>query len=311
MKLAFLFAGQGTQKVGMGADFYEKYPSFRRIFDSVNLDFDLKTVCFEGPQEVLNITRYTQPCMTAFACGVSELFKERGIIPEASAGLSLGEYSALCCAGAFSPEDAVILTAYRGQEMTKAAEGIESAMVAVMGIGRDELKEVCLEASCHGICEIANYNCPGQIVIGGEKNAVMSACELSKERGAKRCIPLNVSGPFHTSFMKPAGDALKEKFENTKFSPLSFPVIFNATGRTLNENETIPQLLVKQVQSSVYLEDSIKLMEEMGIDTIVEIGPGKALSAFVKKTARGITTISVETAEEFEKAVSLIKGESI
>lgn len=309
MKCGFLYAGQGTQRVGMGADFYDKYPAFREVFDKPELDFDLKRVCFEGPEETLSLTAYTQPCMVAFAAGVTELFKNAGIVPEVAAGLSLGEYSALCAAGVFNPKTAVELTAFRGKVMTEAAKGRTCSMAAVMNLDRNKLQEACTNASSLGVCEIANYNCPGQIVIGGDTEAVNKACELAKEAGAKRCIPLKVSGPFHTSLMKPAGDALKQRFLATEFSAPHFPVIFNATGKTLAEGETIPSLLVKQVQSSVYLEDSIRLMEQMGVDTVVEIGPGKALSGFVRKTAGTINTIPVETAEDFEAAVAALKGE--
>ena len=308
MKLAFLYAGQGTQHVGMGADLYEKYPAFRTAFDAASLDFDLKKLCFEGPEEQLNQTQYTQPCMVAFAAGATAVLYEQGIEPAMAAGLSLGEYSALHAAGVFSAKTAVELVAFRGRAMAQAVQDRPCGMAAVLRLDREPLRKCCEEASALGVAEIANYNCPGQIVIGGDAAAVERACALAKEAGAARCVPLKVSGPFHTSLMAPAGDALREKFQSVSFGPMAFPVLFNCTGTTLPEGQTIPALLERQVQSSVYLEDAIRAMEAAGVDTIVEIGPGKALSAFVKKTAKGIKTIPVETAEELEAAVAALKG---
>ncbi len=308
MKLAFLYAGQGTQHVGMGADLYEKYPAFRGAFDAAGLDFDLKKLCFEGPEDQLNQTQYTQPCMVAFAAGVTAVLNEQGVRPAVAAGLSLGEYSALHAAGVFDARTAVELVAFRGKAMAQAVQNRPCGMAAVLRLDRTALQECCTAASFLGVAEIANYNCPGQIVVGGDAAAVDRVCELAKGAGAARCVPLKVSGPFHTSLMAPAGDALREKFQTVAFGPMAFPVLFNCTGAALQAGETIPALLERQVQSSVYLEDSIRAMAEAGVDTIVEIGPGKALSAFVKKTAKGIRTIPVETAEELAAAVAALKG---
>lgn len=304
MKLGFLFAGQGSQKPGMGKDFYDKYEAFREIFDC--LTEEEKQAAFEGPAEKLSDTRYTQPVMVAFAAGVTALLREKNIDPEMAAGLSLGEYSALSAAGVFSPQEAVSLVRKRAEEMSKAAEGVDCAMSAVLGLDRESVRQSCGEASeiTGQKVQPANFNCPGQIVISGEKPAVEKAVELLTEKGAKRCMSLPVSGPFHTDFMKPAGEALEEVFKNTNFGGMKFPVIFNAVGRKKNDDETVAQLLVKQVSSSVCFEDTIKLMEKEGIDTILEIGPGKALSGFVKKTAPGIKIFNIDTAEDFEKVSS-------
>lgn len=310
MKLAYLFAGQGTQHVGMGADLYEKYPAFQAAFDAAELDFDLKKLCFEGPEEQLNQTQYTQPCMVAFAAGVTAVLSQQGIRPAMAAGLSLGEYSALHAAKVFDAKTAVELVAFRGKAMAQAVGGRPCGMAAVLKLDREPLRDCCAAASELGVVEIANYNCPGQIVIAGDAAAVERACVLAKEAGAARCVPLKVSGPFHTSLMAPAGDALREKFRTVCFNAMEIPVLFNCTGTVLGEGETIPALLEKQVQSSVYLEDTIRAMEAHGVDTILEIGPGKALSAFVKKTAKSIKTLPVETAEELEAAVAALKGEA-
>lgn len=310
MNLAFLYAGQGNQHAGMGQDLYETYPLFRQILDDAPVDFDLKKLYFEGPEAQLSQTRYTQPCMVAFAAGVTALLKERGIVPQAAAGLSLGEYSALQAAGVFTPREAIALAAFRGKAMEEAAQGMESAMYAVLNLDRNTLEEVCRKASEKGPVYLANYNCPGQIVIGGGREGAEEACRLALEAGARRCLPLKVSGPFHTPLMAPAGKALEEHFAGLSFGEMAFPVYFNCLGRPKTAEETIPQLLVRQVQTSVYMEDTIRHMADAGIDTIVEVGPGKALSGFVKKTAPHIRTIPVETAQQLEDAVTLLKKEN-
>ena len=310
MKLAFLYAGQGSQHAGMGQDLYEAYPLFRQILDDAPVDFDLKKLCFHGPEDQLSQTRYTQPCMVAFAAGITVLLKERGITPQAAAGLSLGEYSALQAAGVFTPREAIALAAFRGKAMEEAAQGMESAMYAVLNLDRNTLEEVCRKASEKGPVYLANYNCPGQIVIGGSREGAEEACRLALEAGARRCLPLKVSGPFHTPLMAPAGKALEEHFAGLSFGEMAFPVYFNCLGRPKTAEEAIPQLLVRQVQTSVYMEDTIRHMADAGIDTIVEVGPGKALSGFVKKTAPQIRTIPVETAQQLEDAVTLLKKEN-
>ena len=308
MKLAFLYAGQGTQHAGMGRDLYEAYPNFRAVLDSAPVDFDLKKLCFEGPEETLSQTQYTQPCMVAFAAGVTAVLYEKGVRPDMAAGLSLGEYSALCAAGVFDPVTAIDLVAFRGKAMAGAVQDRPSAMAAVLMLDRATLQKCCDAASRLGVAEIANLNCPGQIVIGGDAAAVEEAGRLAKEAGAKRVMPLKVSGPFHTSLMAPAGEALAKRFQTVDFGAMQFPVLFNCKGDVLGEGDSIPSLLVRQVQSSVHMEDTIRNMAAHGVDTILEIGPGKALSGFVKKTEKGITTYAVETAEDLEAAVAALKG---
>lgn len=308
MSLAFLYAGQGSQHPGMGADLYEAHPAFRAVLDAAGVDFDLKTTMFTDPDGVLNLTEYTQPCMVAFAAGMTALLAERGIVPDYAAGLSLGEYSALQCAGVFTAPQAISLAAFRGKAMAAAAAGRPCGMTAVLGLDREKLQEACRQAAGAGVVEIANYNCPGQLVIGGEQAAVDQAAALAKELGAKRCLPLKVSGPFHTSLLAPAGDALREKFRETAFGAMRIPVLFNCLGREMGPEDTIPALLEKQVQTSVYMEDTIRRLAELGVDTIVEIGPGKALSGFVKKTAPAIKTYAVETCADLDALSAALKG---
>ena len=307
MKLGFLYAGQGSQTVGMGKDFYEKYPSFREVLDAAQPGFDLKQVSFEGPAETLNETKYTQPCMVAFAVGVTRVLAEVGITPAIAAGLSLGEYSALYAAGVFAEQQVIDLVAFRGNAMQSAVQGRECKMIAVLGLEREKIYEGCrkVQEQLPGLCcEPANFNCPGQITVSGDAEAVDAAAEVMKELGAKRVLPVKVSGPFHTSLMKPAGDQLKERFAGENFGEMSLPVVFNALGREKTGEEEIPVLLEKQVQTSVFFEDTIRYMAEQGIDAFVEIGPGKTLSKFVQKTV----SVPCYTVEKTEDVAALVEA---
>ncbi len=310
MKLAFIYAGQGSQKVGMGKDLYLAYPEYKAIIDEAAPMY--QELMQEGPIEELSKTQYTQPCMVAFAAGVTAVLFAHGIKPAMAAGLSLGEYSALYAANVFDAKTVVALAAFRGRQMEEAAKGIDHKMSAVLGAKREAIQNVCVEVSKQGFgyVDIVNYNCPGQFVICGERIAVEKAEELAMIEEAKRCIALNVSGPFHTKFMKPAGDALHQECIKISFKHLAFPVVFNATADFMKEDETIPELLVKQVQSSVYFEDSIRKLIEQGIDTFVEIGPGKVLSGFVKKIDREVTLYQIETATELQEFINLMEGQN-
>lgn len=311
MKIGFLYAGQGSQCVGMGKDLYEEYPEFREVYDNIDLDFDVKKCCFEGPIEQLGQTRYTQPCMVAFAVGVTDILEANGIKPEIAAGLSLGEYSALYASGVFEKKQVIDLVAFRGKYMEEAVTGRDTGMIAVMSLDRDSIKECCLAAAAefeapYNVAEVANYNTPIQVTVAGDTPVIKRAGELMMEKGARRIVPLAVSGPFHTSLMKPAGDKLAERFMNEEFKEMSFPVIFNATGKTLEEGKSIKEMLEIQVQSSVYFEDSIRYMIEQGVDTFVEIGPGKTLSGFVKKIDKSLTTYSIEDVASLKATIEAL-----
>ena len=274
MKLAFIYAGQGSQTVGMGKSLYDSYPAARPVFDNTEIDFDLKRVCWQGPAELLNRTEYTQPCMVA--------------------------------AGVFDQQTAITLTRIRGQAMEQTVKGMDGRMAAVLGLDRTALQKVCDEAGSLGVVQIANYNCPGQMVIGGEAAAVERAAALALEGGARRVVPLNVSGPFHTSLLEPAARKLAEALKGTELKNPHIPVIFNATAAPLKPGETVAELLTRQVMSPVYFEDSLRAMERAGIDTFIEIGPGRVLSGFVRKTCPSVRVLGVEDAESLEAAVAAI-----
>lgn len=314
MKIGFLYAGQGSQKVGMGKDLYDTYSVFKETIDNAVLDFDIKEVMFEGPMEKLSLTSYTQPCMVSFAVGVTGILREKGIVPDMAAGLSLGEYSALYSSGVFKENQVISLVEYRGKVMEEAVTGRDVGMIAVMGLDRDSIKEACeiahkeFENSEFNVAEIANYNTPVQITVSGDSPVIKRAGEIMMEMGAKRIVPVAVSGPFHTSLMKPAGDKLAERFKHEEFGKMNVPVVFNATGKEIDSSVTIEKMLEIQVQSSVYFEDSVRYMIEKGIDTFIEIGPGKTLSGFVKKIDRSLTTYSIEDVRSLEAAVEAINS---
>lgn len=301
-KTAFLFAGQGSQHVGMGRDLYETYPVFREVIDNAHLDFDLRSLMFEGPDEQLSQTRYTQPCMVAFAAGMTAVLAEMGVRPDYVAGLSLGEYSALAAAGVFEPQQAIQLAAFRGSAMAHAAEGRACAMVSILGVAREAVESAVelAAAAGQGTVEVSNYNCPGQTVIAGDAPAVELAAAATRDAGARRCIPLHVSGPFHTSLLHAAGDALHERFKEESFGEMRVPVLFNCLGHEMGADDSIPALLERQVQSAVRMEDTIMRLGELGVDRVIEVGPGKVLSGLVRRCTKAIRCVSIETREDVE-----------
>lgn len=301
-KTAFLFAGQGSQHVGMGRDLYETYPVFHEVIDNAHLDFDLRSLMFEGPDEQLSQTRYTQPCMVAFAAGMTAVLDELEIKPDYVAGLSLGEYSALAAAGVFESQQAIQLAAFRGSAMARASEGRACAMVSILGLAREAVESAVelAAAAGQGTVEVSNYNCPGQTVIAGDTSAVELAAAAARDAGARRCIPLHVSGPFHTSLLHSAGDALHERFEEEPFGEMRVPVLFNCLGHEMGAGDSIPALLERQVQSAVRMEDTIMRLVELGVDRVIEVGPGRVLSGLVRRCTKAIHCVSIETREDVE-----------
>lgn len=293
MKTAFVFPGQGSQKAGMGKDLYDNFEASRKIFDEAGdaLGFDLKTLCFEGPDERLKLTEIAQPAILTVSIAA---FAALGKMPDMTAGHSLGEYSALVCAGVIEFRDAVKLVNKRGKFMQDAVPVGEGSMAAVLGLDREKLAEALSKASLSGIVEAANFNSPGQIVISGSAKGVEEAGRLCKEAGAKRVMPLSVSAPFHCSMMKPAADKLAAELENVPFKDARIPVVANVTARPETSGKEIKQLLIRQVTGSVLWEDSVRCMAEQGIGRFVEIGPGKVLTGLVKKTVENATIYNIE-----------------
>lgn len=292
-KVAFIFPGQGAQYIGMGKDLYENYPKCREVFQEASYasGFDMAKLCFEGPEEKLNSTEFTQPAILTVSIAALKLLEEEGIKPDIVAGLSLGEYSALVTAGAIKFKDAVALVKKRGRFMQDAVPNGIGGMAAVLKLDEKQIYEVCEIAKEKGIVEPANFNCPGQIVIAGEMEALSYACEIAKEKGALRTVMLPVSGPFHSSMLKGAADKLYEELQNLEISKPNVPVITNVTGEYMNE-DSIRETLRLQVMTSVKWEHSIRKMIEEGVESFIEIGPGKTLSSFVKKIDRKLETIN-------------------
>ena len=308
-KIAFIFSGQGAQYVGMGKELYDSIPVCREVFDKADeaLGFSISKICFEGPEEELGKTENTQPAILTMSIAAMKALEEEGIFPDYTAGLSLGEYSALVCSGAFDFEDAVKLIKKRGKFMQEAVPAGAGAMAAIIGLKEEVLRDVLAKSAHAGLVEAANFNCPGQIVIAGETKAVETAIENAREAGALKAIMLNVSGPFHTSMMEPAAVKLEKELAAMTIKDMKIPVITNVTGEFVEDASLIKATLRKQVMSSVLWEKTINTMLEAGVDTFVEIGPGKALCGFVKKVNRKITAINVENLDSLQKAINKIK----
>lgn len=311
MKIGFVFSGQGAQYLGMGKEFYENSDTFKNRIDQASdiLGVDLAHIMFEE-EEKLNLTEYTQPIILAMSVAISEMVKSKlAIKPSVCAGLSLGEYTALVESGSLSFEKAVALVNKRGKLMQEAVPAGVGAMTAVMGAERDVVEKACLEASKVSGVYPANYNMPGQIVIGGFKEGVEEATKLLKEAGVKRLIPLKVSGPFHTPLLEEASIQLNSLLKEVSFEEMSIPIITNVTGKEISSQADIIDTLTKQVMSPVYFEDCIKTMIDSGVELIIEIGPGKTLSSFIKKIDKSMTTKHVEDTKTMEKLIAFFQND--
>ncbi|RBP41130.1 ACP S-malonyltransferase [Garciella nitratireducens] len=303
--IAFIFPGQGAQYPGMGKELAENFPEAMEVFEKANLilNMDIKQLCFEGPQEQLNITENTQPAILTTSLAIAAILEKKNIRPQMTAGLSLGEYASLAIAGSLSIEDAIAIVRKRGKYMQEAVPVGVGKMAAIIGLKKEDINEICRLASSYGIVEAANFNCPGQIVIAGEAEAVEQACKIAKKMGAKRATLLAVSAPFHTSLLKPAGEKLKKEFKNYTFHNAQIPVVANVNASVEMDADEIKNNLIKQVSSSVLWEDCMNTMIEEGMDTFIEIGPGRTLTSFGKKINKEINYLRVEDLKTLNKTL--------
>ncbi|MFQ9933015.1 MAG: ACP S-malonyltransferase [Lachnospiraceae bacterium] len=302
MSTAFIFPGQGAQTVGMGKDFYENSSLSKEIYDRATelLGIDMKALCFEENDNI-NITEYTQAALVTTSVAMLKVILDRGIKPDVCAGLSLGEYCALVASNAMSFDDAVKTVRQRGILMQEAVPLGVGAMCAVIGLDGQVIADVC--DGIDGV-SVANYNCPGQIVISGRKEAVEQAAGELKEAGARRCVMLNVSGPFHSAMLEEAGEKLYEVLKNVELKEFNIPYVTNVTAEYVTDTKEIKELLKKQVSSSVKWQQSVENMIANGVDTFIEIGPNKTLSSFVKKINKEVKIYNIEKWEDVDRLVS-------
>ena len=303
-KLAFVFPGQGAQYVGMGKEFYEQISVSRKVYTIASevTGLNLPGLCFEKNEQI-DITEYTQIAMLTTEVAILAALQEKGVKADVAAGLSLGEYGAILTAGAMSLEDVFRVVRQRGILMQEAVP-TGGAMYAVLGMDGEKIAKICDETE--GIVSVANYNCPGQIVITGEEGAVAVAAEKLKEAGARRCIPLNVSGPFHSAMLKEAGEKLGKVLEQVELRAFSTPYVTNVTAEYVTEPSEIKELLGRQVYSSVKWQQSVERMIADGVDTFIEIGPGRTLTGFLKKINKNVTGLHIEKVEDLDAVVKML-----
>lgn len=300
-KIAFIYPGQGAQKAGMGKDFYENSELAKAVYDKAGelLQIDMKALCFEE-NEKLDLTEYTQAALVTTCLAMTKVVEERGLKPDVTAGLSLGEYCAISVSGGMKEEDAIYLVRKRGILMQNTVPAGEGAMAAILGMDASVIEEGIKDLE--GVT-VANYNCPGQIVITGETKAVEKAAEILKEAGAKRAVLLNVSGPFHSPMLKQAGEELAKEMEKVEMEPLQIPYVTNVTAEYVTDIRETKKLLAEQVAASVRWQESVERMIAEGVDTFVEIGPGKTLAGFLRKIDRSVKVYNIGTWEDIDKVV--------
>ncbi|HHV59896.1 MAG TPA: ACP S-malonyltransferase [Clostridiaceae bacterium] len=307
-KIAFIFPGQGAQYIGMGQQISSQYPSAKKVYKEASeaLGFDLEKMVFEGDEETLKITENTQPAILTTSIACLQPFLEKGIQPDVTAGLSLGEYTAHVLSGTMEFKDAVALVRKRGKYMQEAVPVGVGGMAAIIGLSDEDTIACCNEASDCGIVEPVNFNCPGQLVIAGEKEAVEKAVAIAGSKGAKRAVMLPVSAPFHSSLLKPAGEMLKKELDKVNLNEMKIPVVSNVTADYVRDTSLVKNLLVKQVSSPVKWEASMRKMIQDGVDTFVEIGPGKALTGFMKRISKDVNCLNVEDIDTLYKAFEFL-----
>ena len=308
--IAFVFPGQGSQKVGMGRALAEAFPASRAVFEQADraLGFELSRLCFEGPEEELQLTANTQPAILAASVAALRALEQRGLRPARVAGHSLGEYSAVVAAGGLSLEDALVAVRRRGQYMQEAVPVGVGAMAAILALDLPAIEEACREAAQGQVVAPANINGPGQVVIAGEAAAVERASELCKARGARRAVRLPVSAPFHCALMRPAQERLAADFERLGFGDLAVPLVNNVDARPVSAGHEVRDGLVRQVSGSVRWQECVERLAAEGVTTFVEVGPGTVLSGLVKKIARAARVLSVDVPASLEQAAAALAG---
>jgi len=307
MKTALLFAGQGSQYVGMGKDLYDAYPIAKKYYDQAEdiLKTPIKEICFNGPEDKLKATENTQPAILLISYVVYKILESEGLVSDTFAGFSLGEYSALTSAGIIKFEDAIKLVRDRGLIMDEAVKGIDGAMAAILGLEDEQVEEIC--SKVEGLVVPANYNCPGQLVISGEKSAVEKACDLAESMDAKRTVILNVSGPFHSPLLEKASENLKKVLDKIEFLPMGSKKILSNVTANYHVEAQIKEALVRQMYSPVRWRKTIENLISEGYDTFIEIGPGKTLSGFMKSIDRSKTALNSGNVETIQKTLENIK----
>jgi len=305
-KIAFIFPGQGSQYVGMGKDLYEQYDIVKKVYDeaSETLGFDVAKMSFESDE--INKTEYTQPLLVTMGVALTRLLEEKNIKADMTAGLSLGEYAALVCSKALDFSTAVSLVRKRGQFMQNCIPDGEWRMAAIMGLEDNKVEEIC--SKIDGFVKCANYNCPGQIVIAGEKQAIEIACEKLTEAGARRTILLNVTAPFHTEKLSEAKNNLEKELEKIKINKFNIPVIKNIDAKEYQETDYIKSILSNHIISSVQWNESVEYMIANGVDTFIELGPGKTLSGFVKKINKDVRVFNVENVDTLKNLLEKLEN---
>lgn len=309
MKIAFLFPGQGSQYVGMGKDLCEKYDEVNEVYEKAKkiTGIDVKEVSFEDKEEKLNQTKYTQLCIVTMSLGILEVLKKNNIQADMTAGLSLGEYVSLNYANSIDTENTLKIIQKRGEYMQDLAPKGEWSMVAVLGLSDNLVEEACSEVK-NGFAVPANYNCPGQVVVSGDKIGITELTQIAKEKGAKRVIELKTSGPFHTKKLEEASKKLRVELEKIEIKAPDCVVVKNLDGKPYNTNENIKEVLEKHIISPVKFSDSIKYMLENSVDTFIEVGPGKTLTSLVRKIDRNVNCINISDVASLESAIELLNS---